>query len=658
MEPRKHRWQREKREENKLVDPFRLSSPLNKGQFHFSIWYFIIVIVAMIALNALITIPADTFVTYSRFKELVRQEEIGRVEIGPDYLRGFPATAMGSVQGPDPAQDAGRDIDRTGPAAPAPPGERGRPTVYRTTVVDDPGLIPLLEERDVEYYAVGREGSALLGFLLNWLLPLILLLFIWRILFNRMGSMGPDVMSFGRNRSRIVAEGDTGVRFQDVAGIDEAKSELEEVVDFLKSPERYAAIGGRIPKGVLLVGAPGTGKTLLAKAVAGEAAVPFFRMSGADFVEMFVGVGAARVRDLFRQAREKAPCIIFIDELDAIGKVRATGGTGNDEREQTLNQLLVEMDGFDARTGVIILAATNRPEILDPAITRPGRFDRQVLVDRPTLEGREQILRVHAREVKLAPEVSLERVARQTPGLAGADLANIVNEAALVAVRAGRGEVIQEDFDEAIEKVIAGLQRRNRLMDAEERRRVAYHETGHALAAHLTPRADSVQKISIVPRGYGALGYTLQLPSEERYLQTEQDLLARVDVLLAGRAAEEIVFGDISTGAADDLTKASDIVRKMLTDYGMSERFRNVYLPYRKSGRFLEEQGSHGQREYAESTQEYIDGETARIIDQEYTRVRALLEEHREQLETVAHRLLEVENLGGDEFRELVALRE
>ncbi len=378
--------------------------------------------------------------------------------------------------------------------------------------MEDPQFIALLDSHHVEYFAVARRNTPVLNLLLSTVLPIVIMVVIWRFMFQRVGNPGAGVMSFGQNKAKIVAEGDVTVRFADVAGVDEAKEELMEVVDFLKQPEKYTAIGGKIPKGVLLVGAPGTGKTLLAKAAAGEAGTPFFRMSGSDFVEMFVGVGAARVRDLFRQAREKAPCIVFVDELDAIGKSRLNAMATNDEREQTLNQLLVEMDGFDSTSGVVILAATNRPEILDPALLRPGRFDRTILVDRPDLMGRKEILKIHARDVKLDPSVDLEAVARMTPGLVGADLANVVNEAALLAVRSHRERITQADFEEAIEKNIAGLRKKNRLINQKEREIVAYHEVGHALVAASTPGADPVQKVSIVPRGFGALGYTLQTP--------------------------------------------------------------------------------------------------------------------------------------------------
>jgi cell division protease FtsH len=528
--------------------------------------------------------------------------------------------------------------------------------VYRTVPINDPDFIKLMDEKNVAYYTPRREGSAILNIIFSWVLPIAFFFFIWRFVMKRLGNMGGNVLSVGQNRAVIVAEGDIATRFRDVAGVDEAKEELVEVVDFLKNPKKYTDIGGKIPKGVLLVGPPGTGKTLLARAVAGEAGVSFFRMSGADFVEMFVGVGAARVRDLFKQARDKAPCIIFIDELDAIGKSRINNiAGGNDEREQTLNQLLVEMDGFDATSGLIILAATNRPDVLDPALLRPGRFDRQVLVDRPDLKGREEILRIHSKGVKLAAGVELEAVARVTSGFSGADLANIVNEAALLAVRAGRKLVEQQDFNEAIEKTVAGLQKKTRVLKPEERKLTAYHEAGHALVAAFTPNADPVQKISIIPRGF-ALGYTLQMPVEDHFTITQTDLLGRIGILLGGRIAEEMVSGEYSTGAANDLTKATDIARKMITDYGMSERFRNVALTSRGAGMAGgERQEPLFQREYAESTQQYVDEEIARLVEAEYTKTKELLEQRRAILNRVAGALLEQETLDEKEFKALIA---
>jgi cell division protease FtsH len=492
--------------------------------------------------------------------------------------------------------------------------------------------------------------------ILSWVLPIGLFILIFRFIMKRTG-LGGNVLSVGQNKAVIIAEGDIATRFSDVAGVDEAKDELVEVVDFLKSPQKYTAIGGKIPKGVLLVGPPGTGKTLLARAVAGEAGVSFFRMSGADFVEMFVGVGAARVRDLFKQARDKAPCIIFIDELDAIGKSRISNvAGGNDEREQTLNQLLVEMDGFDGNIGLILLAATNRPDVLDPALLRPGRFDRQVLVDRPDLIGREAILKIHSKTVKLSPSVDLAAVARSTSGFAGADLANIVNEAALLAVRGGRTFVEQKDFFEAIEKTVAGLQKKSRVMNDEVRKVIAVHESGHALVAALTPNSDPVQKISIIPRGFGALGYTLQMPVEDRYIVTQEELLGKIDVLLGGRAAEELVFGQISTGAANDLTKVTDIARKMITDYGMSERFKNTALTQRGSGMIantMPDPFLH--REYSEATQQYIDEEVARIAEIRYVYTKDLISDKRSILDRITVLLLEKETLDEKEFNEIIA---
>ncbi len=587
----------------------------------FSFWYFLAVIMGLMLVNAFMAqTPVDQQeIPFSEFKAKIRAGEIATVEMGSDYYIGIPE------------------------------GEY----VYRTVPVDDPDFVPLLEEQGVNYYAVLERDPVLLNMLLGWVLPLGILFIVWRFMFKRMGDMGGNVMSFGKNKSIIVAEGSTGVTFDDVAGADEAKDELVEVVDFLKTPDKYLEIGGKIPKGILLVGPPGTGKTLLARAVAGNAGVPFFRMSGADFVEMFVGVGAARVRDLFKQAREKAPCIIFIDELDAIGKSRVNSMGGNDERETTLNQLLVEMDGFDAASGVIILAATNRPEILDPALLRPGRFDRQVLVDKPDYAGRAMILKIHSQNVKLDDTVDLDEVAKMTPGFVGADLANIVNEAALLAVRNGRTRIINADFKEAIEKVVAGLEKKSKLINPKERETVAYHETGHALVAAFTPDADPVSKISIVPRGLGALGYTLQTPTEDRYLMTEEELLGRIDVLLGGRAAEELIYGKISTGAANDLSRATDIVRSMITEYGMSDRFRNVALS-KRSAQMLGGRDPYMQREYSESTQSYIDDEMARLIEERYGKVKNFLNEKKDLLENITQVLLKNEIIEKEEFFKLI----
>jgi cell division protease FtsH len=581
-------------------------------------------------------------VDFSEFKSRINSGEIKRVELTDSYFTGYTTLT--------PRREARPPI-----RSPYLPSQQE--PVYRTVPINDPEIIKLMDEKGIAYYAVSREGSTILNIIFSWVLPIAFFFFIWRFLMKRLGNMGGNVLSVGQNRAVIVAEGDIVTRFNDVAGVDEAKEELVEVVDFLKNPQKYTDIGGKIPKGVLLVGPPGTGKTLLARAVAGEAGVAFFRMSGADFVEMFVGVGAARVRDLFKQARDKAPCIIFIDELDAIGKSRLNNiAGGNDEREQTLNQLLVEMDGFDATSGLIILAATNRPDVLDPALLRPGRFDRQVLVDRPDLKGREEILKIHSKDVKLSPTVELLSVAKITSGFSGADLANIVNEAALLAVRGGRKIVEQRDFDEAIEKTVAGLQKKTRVLKPEERKLTAYHEAGHAMVAAFTPNADPVQKISIIPRGF-ALGYTLQMPVEDRYTVTRSDLLGKIDILLGGRVAEEMMSGEYSTGAANDLTKATDIARKMITDYGMSERFRNVALTSRGMGMAGgERQEPMFQREYAESTQQYVDEEIARIVEERYVQTQGILKQRREILDQVAGALLEKESLDEKEFKALIGL--
>jgi cell division protease FtsH len=456
---------------------------------------------------------------------------------------------------------------------------------------------------------------------------------------------GGGLMQIGKSKAKVFIEKKTGVTFADVEGIDEAKEELIEVVEFLKNPGKYQRLGGRIPKGVLLLGPPGTGKTLMARAVAGEAGVPFFSISGSDFVEMFVGVGAARVRDLFAQAVQHAPSIIFIDELDALGKARGMNIlTSHDEREQTLNQLLAEMDGFDPNQGVIIMAATNRPEILDPALLRPGRFDRQVLVDRPDIKGREKILRLHAKKVKLSPAVDLSVLAAKTPGFVGADLANIVNEAALLAARGGKDAVEMADLDEAIERVVAGLQKKTRVMSAKEKKIVAYHECGHALMAELVPGADPVSKISIIPRGVAALGYTQQLPTEDRYLMTRSELVAKIFVLLGGRVAEEIVFGDVSTGAQNDLQKATEIARTMVTQFGMSERVGLISLEGPRTPLFLPVP-IHGAKEYSEETARTIDKEVKELLADTHVKVREILAFYRQVLEELATLLLEKEVL-------------
>jgi cell division protease FtsH len=607
-------------------------------QFRFSLGYVLITLLAVSFFNYFLFKSDTTLVPYSTFKDKVRTGEIRRVEIDANYYTGYTE--------PNPAE----------PSSPLPPSAKPG-VVYKTVPVSDPEFTSLLDEKGVVYSASPRGGSTILSLLLNWILPFAIMIFFWRAIMSKFMGSNSNVLAFGQNKATVVAEGDIKTRFADVAGVDEAKAELVEVVDFLKNPQKYTEIGGKIPKGVLLVGPPGTGKTLLARAVAGEANVPFFKMSGADFVEMFVGVGAARVRDLFKQAREKAPCIIFIDEIDALGKSRASGFIGgNDEREQTLNQLLVEMDGFDSTSGLIILAATNRPDVLDPALLRAGRFDRQVLVDKPDMKGREEILKIHTKNIKMDPSVDLSKIARSTPGFVGADLANVVNEAALLAVRAGRKKVKEEDFQAAIEKVIAGLEKKNRMINPKEKQIVAVHETGHAITAAFTPGADPVRKISIVPRGYGALGYTLQMPLEDRYLITEEELLGKIDVLLGGRAAEELVFQSISTGASNDIANATEIAKRMITDYGMSDKFKNVALTRRSSGLLSPQQASDpfATKEYSEETQRYIDDTIASMINERYQHVVNMLTEKKYLLDHISSVLLEKEVIEESEFAELL----
>ena len=637
-------WRKRFKDELKPEKMEQRVKKFKNGKYRFSFWYFVLVIVVLTILNFLFLRTPDEVIEFSVFKEKVELGEIKRVKMTNSFYYGMNYTSNEYA-----TQMVNSITDRLTGTDPSVVGG----LVYKTVPINDPTFVPLMESRGIEYYAEQEKRNYFLEILVSWVVPLLFLFFIWRVIFKKMGNMGgSNVMSFGQNNSKIVAEEDLNTRFKDVAGCEESKDELIEVVDFLKTPDKYTAIGGKIPKGVLLVGPPGTGKTLMARAVAGEAEVTFFRMSGADFVEMFVGVGAARVRDLFKQAREKAPCIIFIDELDAIGKSRAGAMSTNDEREQTLNQLLVEMDGFDSTSGVIILAATNRPEVLDPALLRPGRFDRQVLVDKPDLLGREAIMKIHSANVKLDENVDLKEIAKATPGFVGADLANIINEAALLAVRGGRAAVSTHDLEEAIEKTIAGLEKKNRLINPREREIVAYHETGHALVAAFTPDADPVQKISIVPRGMGALGYTLQTPTEDRFLMTQEELIGRIDILLGGRAAEQIIFDKLSTGASNDIMKSTDIARNMITEYGMSERFRNVTLTKRNNG-YLEGAGS--QKEYSESTQQYIDEEISRLMEERYAIVLELLTKHIDLLESITDHLLDVEVVSSEEFMALIA---
>ncbi len=518
----------------------------------------------------------------------------------------------------------------------------------------DPELAKRLDQANVKYSQ--QPESMLLPTLLSWVLPLGLFFIIWSFVVRRMGSGGGGLMAIGKSKAKVYVETDTQVTFADVAGAEEAKQELREVVEFLKDPASHGRLGAHMPKGVLLVGPPGTGKTLFARAIAGEAKVPFYSISGSEFVEMFVGVGAARVRDLFEQARKAAPCIIFIDELDALGRARnaqAFGG-GHDEKEQTLNQLLVELDGFDSKSGLVLLAATNRPEILDAALLRAGRFDRQIVVDRPDRVGRDAILRVHLKKIHAEPELDVEAIAALTPGFTGADLANLVNEAALFATRRNAEMVVMDDFTRALERIVAGLEKTNRLLNPKEREIVAYHEMGHALVASLIPGIDVVHKVSIIPRGVGALGYTLQRPTEDRFLMTREELENKMAVLLGGRAAEQLVFSHTSTGAADDLAKVTDIARSMVTRYAMVPSLGPVTYD-KDPGTFLN-QGplSFEQRKYSESTAREIDVAVRQIVEQAYERVCALLEQHRPLLDSSAKRLMEQETLAGSELLEML----
>ncbi len=603
---------------------------MEKWRQQFSIGYFIIAIVVLIALQSFFAPSRQETIAYSDFKALVRKGSVTNLVVTEKSIHGdLKSEGIKEVIPPERLKVLGDEYKS---------GKKLLPFV--TVRVEDPELIADLEKSGIPFK--GEVASDWIPTILSWVVPVALFFLLWSWLFKKMGT-GGGVMQIGKSKAKVYIEKKTGVTFADVEGIDEAKEELTEIVEFLKTPQKYQRLGGRIPKGVLLVGPPGTGKTLLARAVAGEASVPFFSISGSDFVEMFVGVGAARVRDLFGQAVEHAPSIIFIDELDALGKARGMNLlASHDEREQTLNQLLAEMDGFDPNQGVIIMAATNRPEILDAALMRPGRFDRQVLVDRPDVRGREKILRLHAKRVKLSPSVDLAQIAAKTPGFVGADLANIVNEAALLAARQGKESVETNDFDEAIERIVAGLQKKSRVMNPREKKTVAYHESGHALVAELIPGADPVSKISIIPRGVAALGYTQQLPTEDRYLMTRSELLARIYVLLGGRVAEEMIFGDISTGAQNDLQKATEIARTMVTQFGMSERLGLVALEGSRTPMFLPIP-NQGQREYSEETARMIDEEIKTVLSDAHGKVRLCLASHKRALEDLAKLLLEKE---------------
>jgi cell division protease FtsH len=590
--------------------------------------------------------------SYREFKQQLAAGAVAEVRVGEQEIEGVlvvpsaPAEAAGETAAPPGAAPrSGASSSAAAPPARVP---------FRTVRVEDPGLLAALEAAGVDYTG---ERPRLLPQLLLMLLPIGLLVLLWIVLFRRMGGAGASsaVLSFGKSRARLVADRDVGVTFADVAGCDEAKTELAEIVEFLRRPERFTALGAKIPKGVLLTGPPGTGKTLLARAVAGEARVPFFSLSGSDFVEMFVGVGAARVRDLFEQAKQHSPCIVFVDELDAIGRARGVHLSNiNDEREHTLNQLLVEMDGFAPNSGVVLLAATNRPDVLDPALLRPGRFDRQVVLDAPDVTGREAILRVHARNKPLAPDVDLGAVARGTPGFSGADLANALNEAALLAARRGRERIDQRDLEEAVEKVVAGPERKSRRLDDAEKRRVAVHEAGHALVAMHSPHADPVHKISIVPRGKAALGYTLQLPTGDRYLLTATALRDKLRSLLGGRAAEDLVFGDVSTGAENDLEAATALARRIVCQFGMGKAVGLMHVVSEPAWAGTAALGGL-QRDCSEETAHAIDDEVRGLLDDAYADARRLLVQQREQLDRVAAALLARETLDAAALRALLA---
>lgn len=658
--------EKKKNNENEEFDPysfFKFAGPENnnndsdkdnkkkrnnkKGNRYFSVFGLIMIALTIfVIVDFVLSARSSNTIDYSVFRQKIENGEIVYVEIGETYMNGYGPEIISATQ----EKETGITLFKVA-------NQIKNRSYYRTNSVLTNNMLALLDQNGVRYKFIEKQNNYILSMILNMVLPFALILIVFSIISRKMGGgagggMG-SIFSAGQSRAKAVEEGKVKTRFADVAGVDEAKDELVEVVDFLKEPKKYTDIGGKIPKGVLLVGPPGTGKTLLARAVAGEAGVPFFSISGSDFVEMFVGVGASRVRDLFRQAREKAPCIVFIDEIDALGKSRVNGfGGGNDEREQTLNQLLVEMDGFENEKGLIILAATNRADILDPALLRPGRFDRQVPVEKPDVKGREAILRIHAKNVKLDGDVDFNSIAHGTTGFAGADLANVVNEAALLAVRNKRKKVTMEDFNEAIDKVSIGLKKKSRKENKKEMRLVSVHETGHALVAAFTPEHEPVNKITVVPRSHGVGGFTQYREAEEKNFMTRKDLINEVDSLMGGRAAEEIMLDDISTGASNDIARATEIVKSMIVDFGMSDKFKNMTL----GKGVLGNRGGEPNliREFSEDTQKYIDEEIARIMDERYTYVRNLLAEHKDLLDYIANRLLEVETMEGKEFYDII----
>lgn len=611
---------------------------MEKHQQQFSLWYFLIAFILILAFQNYFYTTQVEDLPYSTFKTLLKAGKLRDISVTDQTISGVLINQGLEGLLPRDKLEKIRRIEQD-------------ELRFKTTRVDDPDLVKDLEAAGVDF--AGRIESNWLPTLLSWILPAVIFVGLWALILKRMGGGAGGMLEIGKSKAKIYMEKDTGVTFEDVAGVDEAKEELVEVVNFLKDPGQYGRLGARIPKGVLLVGPPGTGKTLLARAVAGEAGVPFLSISGSEFVELFVGVGAARVRDLFQQARAKVPAIIFIDELDALGRVRGASPVGgHDEKEQTLNQLLVEMDGFDPSEGLVLLAATNRPEILDPALLRAGRFDRQVLLDRPDKTGRVQILNVHLKKIRLADDVSPEQIAALTPGFSGADLANLVNEAALLATRRGGDAVNMDDFTRAVERIVAGLEKKNRLLNPKEREIVAYHEMGHALVAMSLPGVDPVHKISIIPRGIGSLGYTIQRPTEDRYLMTREELENKMAVLLGGRAAEHLVFRHLSTGAADDLAKATEIARSMVMHYGMDEKLGHVALEKQRQT-FLEGLAGPSPREYSEETAHEIDRSVHDIVQSAFERAVEILTRSQDQLEHGAKLLLQKETLGENDLKAL-----
>ena len=645
--------------EPRITLPIKKSAKVDKlePQWRPWLWYFLGSLLVLWVWQELGNQVQFRTIPYSEFRTYLKEGIVAEAVVKQDEIDGriVPKKEAESKGKPTENASPSASPSATGSPAQAPSGSPAagkEPFFFRTERIEDPSLVNDLQAAGVQY-AAARPG-VISQFLVAWVLPIAVMILIWNLIMRRMGAAGQSVFSIGKSRARLVADLDTGVTFADVAGCDEAKFELQEVVHFLKSPNEYEKVGARIPKGVLLVGPPGTGKTLLARAVAGEAHVPFFLISGSDFVEMFVGVGAARVRDLFQQAKLQAPCIIFIDELDAIGRQRGVAiGAVNDEREQTLNALLVEMDGFEANIGVILLAATNRPEVLDRALLRPGRFDRQVLVDLPDLDGRQAILKVHSKNKHLEAGVDLRRIAAASAGFSGADLSNLLNEAALLAARRQVTVISQADLEEAIEKIIAGPERKSRRLGDADKRRVAYHELGHALIAAYSLHADPVQKISIIPRGRAALGYTLQLPTEDQFLMTRTELLDRIRGLLGGRAAEDLVFGEVSTGAQNDLERATALGRQMVAMYGMSDRVGLASCAQRQPT-FLNSPDTQIQRDCSEETAREIDEEVRKLLDQSYDEAKDVLLAHRADLDLLAGELLKNEALDGETFYKLI----